>query len=140
MTEKVGMYPVAKKEKEWLISLQNHRKLQELEAPGAPSENGGEGSIEKSKMCYIHIEEARWHSHTPISTTAENELFLLCRGSPESFWTGGLEELRAGVPQQKQRELSDSGCAESEPHSPFPCLAMGWERMGHCPALCHYMP
>lgn len=56
------MYPVAKKAKERLISLQNHRKPQELEAPGAPSENGGAGGIEKSK---INIEEARWHSHTP---------------------------------------------------------------------------
>ena len=49
--EKAGMYPMAKKVKEQLISLQNHRKPQELEAPGAPSENGGAGGREKRKTC-----------------------------------------------------------------------------------------
>lgn len=48
--EKAGMYPVAKKGEQQLISLQNHRKPQELEA-SAPSENGGVSRTEKSKMC-----------------------------------------------------------------------------------------
>lgn len=59
--------PVTKKTQEQLISLENHGKSQELEAP-ATSESGGTGGTENCKWAKY---KKHFATHIPTSTVAE---------------------------------------------------------------------